>query len=92
MYAKLALIGAVSAHNLKDTLDAYDYKFMAYVSQHNKSYGTTAEFQFRKNQFVIRDKEIEAFNADVNNTHTVGHNILSDKTFDETKRLNGFKY
>lgn len=91
MYAKLALIGAVAAHKLNDTLDQYDYKFMAYVSEHNKSYGTTAEYMFRKNQFTIRDKEIEAHNADANNTHTVGHNFLSDRTFDEVKRMNGFK-
>ena len=90
MFAKLALISAVAAHEIQ-TLDTYDYKFMAYVSQHNKSYGTTAEFNFRKTQFTIRDKEIEAFNADANNTHTVGHNHLSDRTFDEVKRLNGYK-
>jgi C1A family cysteine protease len=64
---------------------------MAYVSEYGKSYGTVAEFMFRKEQFVTRHNEIEAFNADANNTHTVGHNLFSDKTFAEMKKLNGYK-
>jgi C1A family cysteine protease len=67
-----------------------DYKFMEYVSTHGKSYGTMAEFMFRKEQFAARHNEIEAFNADANNTHTVGHNIFSDKTYAEMKKLNGY--
>merc|ERR1711935_1239453 len=71
-------------------LSAEDYKFMAYVSEYGKSYGTVAEFMFRKSQFVARHNEIEAFNADSNNTHTVGHNLFSDKTYAEMKKLNGY--
>jgi len=74
-----------------DTLSGEDYRFMAYVSEYGKSYGTVAEFMFRKGQFVARHNEIEAFNADANNTHTVGHNIFSDKTYAEMKKLNGYK-
>merc|ERR1712127_1021147 len=74
-----------------DKLTDHDYKFMAYVSEYGKSYGTVAEFMFRKEVFVTRHNEIEAFNADANNTHTVGHNIFSDKTFAEMKKLNGYK-
>lgn len=71
-------------------LTGEDYKFMAYVSEFGKSYGTLAEFNFRKEQFVARHNEIESFNADVNNTHTVGHNDFSDKTYAEMKKMNGF--
>jgi len=74
-----------------DKLSGDDYNFMAYVSEYGKSYGTVAEFMFRKEQFVARHNEIEAFNADANNTHTVGHNLFSDKTFAEMKKLNGYK-
>jgi len=74
-----------------DKLTGDDYNFMAYVSEYGKSYGTVAEFMFRKEQFVARHNEIEAFNADANNTHTVGHNLFSDKTFAEMKKLNGYK-
>jgi C1A family cysteine protease len=74
-----------------DKLTGDDYNFMAYVSEYGKSYGTVAEFMFRKEQFVARHNEIEAFNADANNTHTVGHNLFSDKTYAEMKKLNGYK-
>jgi len=73
-----------------DKLSGEDYKFMAYVSEYGKSYGTVAEFMFRKEQFITRHNEIEAFNADTNNTHTVGHNMFSDKTYAEMKKLNGY--
>jgi cathepsin L len=75
-----------------DTLSGEDYKFMAYVSEYGKSYGTVAEFMFRKERFVTRHNEIEAFNADANNTHTVGHNLFSDKTYAEMKKLNGYTH
>jgi len=73
-----------------DRLTGEDYKFMAYVSEYGKSYGTVAEFMFRKEQFTTRHNEIQAFNADSNNTHTVGHNQFSDATYAEMKKLNGY--
>ena len=75
-----------------DRLGAEDYKFMEFVTSYGKSYGTVAEFMFRKEQFVARHNEIEAFNADTNNTHTVGHNMFSDKTYAEMKKLNGYQH
>jgi C1A family cysteine protease len=73
-----------------DRLTSEDYKFMEFVSNYGKSYGTVAEFMFRKEQFVTRHNQIEEFNADANNTHTVGHNEFSDKTYAEMKKLNGY--
>merc|ERR1711998_200141 len=73
-----------------DTLGEEEYRFMRYVSEYGKSYGTVAEFMFRKEQFTTRHNEIEAFNADANNTHTVGHNHFSDRTYAEMKKLNGY--
>jgi len=75
-----------------DRLEAEDYKFMEFVTNYGKSYGTVAEFMFRKEQFVTRHNQIEAFNADTNNTHTVGHNMFSDKTYAEMKKLNGYTH
>mgnify|MGYP000358974664 FL=1 len=75
-----------------DRLTGEDYKFMEFVTNYGKSYGTVAEFMFRKEQFVTRHNEIEAFNADTNNTHTVGHNVFSDKTYSEMKKLNGYMH
>jgi len=96
--AAAALTGAAlmykAPHNVKlfadDRLTGEDYKFMQYVSEYGKSYGTVAEFMFRKEQFVTRHNEIEAFNQDANNTHTVGHNHFSDRTYAEMKKLNGW--
>ena len=75
-----------------DRLTAEDYKFMEFVTQYGKSYGTVAEFMFRKEQFVTRHNLIEEFNADANNTHTVGHNEFSDKTYAEMKKMNGYTH
>ena len=69
-----------------------DYKFMEFVTEYGKSYGTVAEFQFRSAQFKQRHAEIEAFNADANNTHVVGHNEFSDYTHAEMKARNGYKH
>ena len=57
-----------------------DYEFMKYITEHGKSYGTVAEFNFRAEIFKKKHAAIEAFNADPNNTHTVGHNLFSDMT------------
>merc|ERR1711990_291858 len=73
-----------------DTLGEEEYRIMRFVSEYGKSYGTVAEFMFRKEQFTTRHNEIEAFNADANNTHTVGHNHFSDRTYAEMKKLNGY--
>ena len=67
-----------------------DYKFMEFVTNYGKSYGTVAEFQFRGAQFAKTHEEIEAFNADANNTHVLAHNEFSDYTYAEMKRRNGY--
>ena len=69
-----------------------DYEFMKYVTEHGKSYGTVAEFNFRSEIFKAKHAEIQAFNADANNTHTVGHNVFSDMTYEELKARNGYKH
>merc|ERR1719454_675828 len=63
---------------------------MEFVSQHGRSYGTRAEFQFRSKVFKQTLGEIEAHNAE-NGTSTVGVNFLADRTAEEKKRLNGYK-
>jgi C1A family cysteine protease len=73
-----------------DRLSDEDYKFMAYVSEYGKSYGTVAEFMFRKEHFTTRHRQIEAWNSG-NETHTLGHNHFSDRTYAEMKKLNGYQ-
>ena len=81
---------ATSSLFTADVMSPVDYKFMEFVTMHGKSYGTVAEFQFRAAQFATRHAEIEAFNADANNTHVVGHNEFSDMTYAEMKKRNGY--
>jgi len=71
-------------------LTSMDYEFMSFVTEYGKSYGTVAEFNFRQTQFAKTHNEIEAFNADSNNTHILGHNEFSDQTYNEIKRRNGY--
>merc|ERR1712166_134699 len=73
-------------------LTSMDYEFMRFVTEHGKSYGTVAEFNFRGEQFAKRHEEIVAFNADSNNTHVVGHNEFSDMTYAEMKSKNGYRH
>ena len=69
-----------------------DYEFMKFITEHGKSYGTVAEFNFRAEIFKQKHAAIQAFNADVNNTHTLGHNFFSDMTYEELKARNGYKH
>jgi cathepsin L len=71
-------------------LSEHDYKFMQFVTEHGRSYGTKAEFQFRSKVFKQTLAEIEAHNSE-NGTSTVGINFLADRTPAERKKLNGYK-
>ena len=73
-----------------ETLTAEDYEFIRYVAEYGKSYGTTAEFEFRSAQFKQTLAEINALNAE-NGTSTHGINQFTDKTPEEMKRMNGYK-
>ena len=72
-------------------ISADEYKFMEYISEFGKSYETVSEFKMRREQFITRHNEIEAWNADKNNTHILGHNKFSDLTHAEMKKRNGYK-
>lgn len=91
MFAAVKAAAATSLFS-GDVMQSEDYEFMKFVTEHGKSYGTVAEFQFRSAQFKQRHAEIQAFNADANNTHVVGHNEFSDYTYAEMKARNGYKH
>ena len=71
-------------------MDAIDLKFMEFVNEHGRSYGTMEEFNFRSSLFRKNVQELEEINADSENTFTVAVNHLSDRTEDEKKQLNGY--
>jgi cathepsin L len=96
MFAKAVLIGAVSAHAVNEAtlenpiLTEADYKFMEFVSAHGKTYGTKAEFEFRSTIFKKTLEEVEYINSQ-NGTHRAEINFLADMTYDEKKKLNGYR-
>jgi len=57
-------------HRLSQT----DYDFMKYVSDWGKSYGTKAEYEFRKAQWEKTDKAIVEEMSQNGNTFTLAHN------------------
>jgi len=83
-FIALALVGAASA------LDTTTFKFMQYLSKQNKSYASLEEFNMRLQNFANVDEFIAQWNANKENTSSVGHNFISDWTAEEKKRLNGY--
>ena len=64
----IALLGVVTAS------EEMTSKFMQYLSQQNKSYGSVEEFEMRLHNFFKTDEFIQKWNANKENTSTVGHN------------------
>ena len=56
----LALAGAVSATPIND----FEHKFMGYMTQYGKSYGTVDEYLFRLEQFTRNHLTIVQHNSD----------------------------
>ena len=77
----LALVSVANA------VDNGTFKYMQYISKMNKSPATIEDFNMRMGLFLTADAFIEEWNADLTNTHTVGHNFLSDWTAEEKKVL-----
>ena len=69
---------------------ANEAMFMQHVAEHNLSYGTRAEFEFRYNRFMEVDAAIAELNA-TETTSTHGHNQFSTWTHEEYKRILGRK-
>ena len=59
-----------------------DQKYAKYLSDHNKSYGTKEEYEFRKALFAEKELKINEWNSQ-GNTHVIGHNKFSDWTKEE---------
>ena len=83
-FAAAALFAFASANNLEG-------KFMQWISEHGRSYGTIEEFKFRMAEFAKVDAVIEEHMAKNGTSYTLGHNKFSDWTRAEMKRLNGYK-
>jgi len=62
--------------------------FQAHLNEYGITYGTTEEYQFRLEQFAIKDEFIKAKNAE-QDSFTVGHNKFSTWTHEEYRQLLG---
>ena len=65
--------------------------FLSYVAEHGKSYDSVDELHDRFAHWNAIHAEIQSFNADPNNTHTIGHNKFSDMTEEEKSKYRGAK-
>lgn len=82
-FAALALAGAASA------IDVRTFDFMQYIAKHGKQYSSIEEFTLRLSLWSEVDQTIKEWNADPSVTSWMGHNFLSDYTFEEKAALRG---
>ena len=78
------IAAATSATALKQT----DMEFINYVANYGKHYGTTEEFNFRKETFAANLAKVKAFKSE---TSTVGINKFTDMTPSEYKKMLGYR-
>ena len=92
MFNKATLTGLMGAMTgQSDKMQAVEYQFMSFITQHGRSYGTRAEYNFRLEQFAAKVAEIEALNNKPGQTAVFGINQYSDWTAEEMKTLNGYR-
>ena len=71
-YIALALAAFASANETKA-------RFMQFITEFGKNYGTVEEFEFRFAQWLTVDMDINAHNA-TESSYKLGHNKMSDWT------------
>jgi len=86
-----ALLGLTNATLLNQSDIDAERLFLEHLNTHGKSYGTVEEFEFRKQIFMDTLKEVQEWNANEKNTHTLDTNFLATWTKDERKKLNGYR-
>ena len=85
------IMTVVGLQESSDMMAASEYKFMAYVSEHGKMYGTKAEFNYRQGLFTETLANIEAHNAK-GESYEMGINHMSDWSEEEYNALLGYKH
>ena len=90
---KFATYAALVATSSATTLvsDDIEMTYLNYLSEHNKSYATREEYQFRLAQFEKNLKKVNDHNAMNADGETLGLTSLADWTDDEYKKLLGYK-
>ena len=93
-FAVACLLGVTSAHSFlglqSEVLTEADYAFFNFVSTQGRSYGTRAEFDFRRQVFQESFDFVQEWNSG-DHTHSVELNFLADRTHEEKQKLLGYK-
>ena len=82
--AALAFLGYAAA----TPMGKYEYDFIKFVANHNKSYATKEEYAFRLNEFAKNAAFVASFESDL---QTVELNYMADWTQEEYNQLLGAK-
>jgi len=77
--------------NREETTVALEQDFVSHVSEFGLSFGTKEEYDFRLNEYIKKDIDIKAQNANPEHTFTMGHNFMSTWTAEEYSRVLGYK-
>lgn len=85
---KFVVAATLAAATQATVLTESDMDFIQYVAHFGKTYGTTEEFNFRKETFAANLAKIKAFKSD---TQTVGLNKFTDMTPNEYKKMLGYR-
>lgn len=73
------------------TASDLEFKFMNYIAEHGKSYGTVEEYKYRLERFSEVEAEIKNVNNSNGATYKLAHNKFSDWNRAEFNRLLGYK-
>ena len=73
------------------TTDEVNFQFINYIAQHNKSYDTKEEYEFRFGVWLDKAVYIEEHYATNGYTYDVGHNQFSDWTQEEYESILGYR-
>ena len=68
----------------------FEHEFIKFIAEHNRSYATKEEYEFRLNEFSRNAKFIKEFNKK-GSKQIVAHNHMSDWTVEEYRNLLGYK-
>ena len=85
-FALAVMAGAAQALHSK-----HYYKFMSFITMHNKRYETVEEFNDRYELFKQTDERIQKLNKNQFTQAHFGHNFLSDWSKHEFMSMMGLK-
>jgi len=90
-YSTLAALLVCSSGGTMLGTNDVEMTYLNYLSEHNKSYATREEYEFRFAQFQKNMRIISEHNAQNGDGEVLGLNSLADWTDDEYKKLLGYK-